>query len=306
MNKTTPAYCIFLLFLGVLGISFAPIFVRYSEVSPTATAFWRVALSVPFFAILFFWTRRNDKNPPTKLPLTIVILPGLFFAGDLALWHWSMKLTTVANSTLLANLACIFVSIVSWKWFGEKINFRFVVGAAAAIVGMIILVGSSIGNPKYLKGDFLALMTALFYASYIVSVKQLRKHLSTVAVMFYATLFCTIFLLPTTLESSIMPTTTKGWLVLLGLALVSHCLGQGLIAYALAHLAASFSSVSLLVQPVLATLWAFLLLEEPVTAFQATGGLTVLIGIYITRQKESNSKTKVNPEAESNPETKSI
>jgi drug/metabolite transporter (DMT)-like permease len=82
----------------------------------------------------------------------------------------------------------------------------------------------------------------------------------------------------------LFPATVYGWLILAGLALISHAAGQGLIAYALAHLPAAFSSVSLLFQPVMAALFAWLLLHEPLVALQVLGGLIVLAGIYVARQ----------------------
>ena len=65
---------------------------------------------------------------------------------------------------------------------------------------------------------------------------------------------------------------------------MSHAAGQGLIAYALAHLPAAFSSVGLLLQPVVAALFAWLLLAEPLAALQVAGGLIVLAGIYLARR----------------------
>jgi drug/metabolite transporter (DMT)-like permease len=93
-------------------------------------------------------------------------------------------------------------------------------------------------------------------------------------------------LLPAALASGevFFPQTTYGWLVLIGLALISHAAGQGLIAYALAHLPAAFSSVSLLLQPVMAALFAAVLLAEPLAALQIVGGLIVLAGIYLARR----------------------
>jgi drug/metabolite transporter (DMT)-like permease len=76
-----------------------------------------------------------------------------------------------------------------------------------------------------------------------------------------------------------------GWLILVGLALVSHVIGQSLIAFSLAHLAASFSSLTLLIQPVAATVLAWLILDEGLRTQQAIGGIAVLIGILLARQR---------------------
>ncbi|WP_372365827.1 DMT family transporter [Candidatus Uabimicrobium sp. HlEnr_7] len=282
-----PARHITILLLGITGISFAPIFVRYSQVSPSAIAFWRVTISAIILGVIFFSYKRKTLATK-KISWIYLLLPGVFFAGDLALWHSSIKMTSVANATLFANFACIFVTIVSWKWFGERITWRFVLGAVCAVIGVIVLLGVNIGNAKYLQGDILGLLTALFYASYILSIKKLREYYGALQIMFFSSSACSLCLLPTLLQDNSIPNTIQEWSVLFALAVVSHCIGQGLIAYALAKLAASFSSVSLLLQPTLAAIWAWLLLSEPLSSIQILGGGIVLLGIYFARKGQTS------------------
>jgi len=107
--------------------------------------------------------------------------------------------------------------------------------------------------------------------------------------MAVTTTLTALFLLPVALASgeTLLPQSTSGWLKLVGLAWISHCAGQGLIAYSLAHLPAAFSSVSLLFQPVMAALFAWLLLSEPLVPLQIAGGAIVLVGIYLARRASS-------------------
>ena len=104
--------------------------------------------------------------------------------------------------------------------------------------------------------------------------------------MAWSSLVTAAFILPVALAAgeSLFPTSLNGWLVLLGLALIAHAAGQSLIAFALAHLPAPFSAVSLLVQPVAAALFAWVLLAEPLGPLQILGGLVVLGGIYWARR----------------------
>jgi drug/metabolite transporter (DMT)-like permease len=142
-------------------------------------------------------------------------------------------------------------------------------------------------SPTGLTGDALGVVTAMFYAGYILAVKGLRdRGETTLLLMAVTSAISAIILLPVALATGeqFFPATTGGWSILLGLALVSHAAGQGLIAYALAHLPAAFSSVGLLLQPVVAALFAWLLLAEPVVALQVAGGLIVLAGIYLARR----------------------
>ena len=278
------------LFTGAAAIAFAPIFVRLSEVGPVATAFYRLALALP--ALWLWMTLERRHHPHTRRPCSFrdyrnLILPGLFFAGDLGIWHWSIQFTTVANATLLANFAPVFVTLAAWLLFHERCTRMFLVGLVTALLGAGLVVGLSWEiSVERLFGDMLGLVTALFYAGYIVSVKTLRSRYSVATIMTYSALTGSLLLLPAALLSgeNLCVPSAGGWLVLAALALLSHVGGQGLIAFALAHLPAPFSSVSLLLQPVIAAGLAWAILHEGVAPWQATGGFVVLLGIYLARR----------------------
>jgi len=275
---------------GVIAIGFVPIFVRLSQVGPSATAFWRMAIALPvFWSWMVLEQRRQPANrrPASAADYRRLLLPGLLFAADLSIWHWSIKLTSVANSTLLANFAPIFVALGGWLIFGQRVNARFVAGMCTAIAGTILLVGSSFSlSGGHLLGDALGLVAAVFYASYLLSIKHLREDFSTATIMAWSALASCLVLLPVALLSRevLFPPSAAGWLDLLGLALISHVGGQGLITFALAQLPAAFSSVVLLLQPIEATFLAYLILGEPVAVAQALGGVLALSGIFIARR----------------------
>jgi drug/metabolite transporter (DMT)-like permease len=274
---------LFALFAGAMFIALSPIWVRVSEVGPTASAFWRVFLAVPLLWILFFSLKTNEKK--INVPHGPFLLAGLAFAGDLAFWHWSIQYTSVANSTLLANLASLFVTLAAWLLWKQRPSGLFLAGLAAALLGTSLLVRASLGfSPTALLGDGLGVVTAMFYAWYLLQVKGLRdRGVATLQLMAMTTTITAVILLPVALASGepLLPQTDTGWLKLLGLAWISHAAGQGLIAYALAHLPAAFSAVGLLLQPVIAAGFAWLLLAEPLSAMQCAGGAVVLFGIYL-------------------------
>jgi drug/metabolite transporter (DMT)-like permease len=272
------------LFLGATCIALSPIFVRLSEAGPTATAFWRVALAVPALWVLLLMKEGPKKSASWPLLLAAAVA----FAGDLAFWHTSIQLTSVANSTLLANLASLFVTVAAWVFLRQRPSRLFLAGLGASLFGVALLVHASLEfSPTALAGDALGVVTAMFYAGYILAVKGLRdRGQTTLQLMAVTSTFTAMILLPVALATSeqFFPATAGGWMTLIGLALVSHAAGQGLIAYALAHLPAAFSSVGLLLQPVVAALFAWVLLAEPLAALQIAGGLIVLAGIYLARR----------------------
>ncbi|HEX2650020.1 MAG TPA: DMT family transporter [Burkholderiales bacterium] len=278
---------VFALLAGATCISLSPIWVRIADVGPTASAFWRVALAIPvLWGSVFFFSSGVLKLE--RKPFLLLLAAGIAFSGDLAFWHWSIQFTSVANSTLLANLASIFVTLAAWILWRQRPSGTFLVGLAAALLGVALLVRASLGfSARTLLGDGLGVITAMFYAWYLLSVKGVRdRGVATLQLMAVTTTITAVILLPVALASgeALLPASATGWLKLLGLAWISHSAGQGLIAYALAHLPAAFSSVGLLFQPVMAAGFAWLLLAEPLAPLQIVGGAVVLVGIYLAHR----------------------
>ena len=282
------------LITGALCISLAPILVRMSEIEPNATAFQRVFLALP---ILFIWMMvANRKSISTvKGPLSTnnilwLIVPGVFFAADIGFWHWSIRYTTIANATLFANFAPVYVTLAAVVIYKEKFSKNFLIALLIAIIGTVILLGTSANLANnYFKGDVLGMITAIFYAAYLISVGRLRSRFNTASVMFWSSFTAAMVLLPVSIYSgdTIFPETQSGWFTIVALAWVSHVAGQGLIVYALAHLSTAFSSVSLLVQPVCAALLAWVIFAESLTSLQIMGAVIVLSGIYLARRSSS-------------------
>ena len=273
------------LLLGAAAIAFAPIFVRLSDTAPGASAFWRVALAL---APLWIWMRMSPRADRVRpLPWKPLLIAGLCFAGDLGAWHVSIMYTTVANSTLEANFAPIFVTLGAWLLFRQRVSRQFLVALAVTLGGAVLLIGPNFAlGGGALLGDALGVLTAIFYAGYMLAIKSASERTGTAGIMAVSTGVAALALLPYALLSAdvFLPQSASGWLVLIGLALIPHIAGQSLIAYGFAHLPAAFSSVSLLLQPVLAAIYAWALLGEAVGPVQMLGGLVILAGIYMARR----------------------
>jgi drug/metabolite transporter (DMT)-like permease len=286
------------LLMGAVSIAFAPILVRLSEVGPSATAFYRLALAAP--VLVGWWQLESRSSRPSRMwresrALLSLATAGLFFAADLSVWHWSIRFTSVANATLLANFAPVFVVLGSWLLFKQRFTKTFLLAVAIVLLGATLLIGNSLKlDPQQLRGDLLGLLTAVFYAGYILSVAHLRLRFSTVVIATWSSLVGSLILLPVALLSgeTFIPVTAQGWSVLITLALVSQVGGQSLITYALAHLPAAFSAVGLLLQPVIATLLAWQIFGETLSLGQAVGGMIVLGGIALARQNDGSPQER--------------
>jgi drug/metabolite transporter (DMT)-like permease len=276
------------LILGGAAIGGSPIFVRLSEVGPLATGFWRVALAlIPLLIVSAIKRQPQDARPQNLADCAMLALPGVFLAADLILWHVALHITSVANATLLANLAPVFVTLIGWLFLKSRVSGMFLLGLAAAMAGIVTLKGgvAALGNGD-LRGDGLATAAAVFYAGYILVIGRLRNRFDTLLIMTWSTACAAICILPIALffEGNLLPSTIFGWSMVIGLAFISHAGGQVAITYALAYLPAAFSSLTLLLQPVVAAILAWMLLGEAITVLQAVGGAIVLAGILIARR----------------------
>lgn len=274
------------LLIGASAIGFAPILVRLSDVDPSAIGFWRVTLALPFFLL---WQARqggvSDRAKLAKLSdFRVLVLGGAFFALDLAFWHWSIQFTTVANATLLSNLAPVVVAIGAVALFRERFRGIFWLGLVLSVAGAALLAGGSLGQGRLL-GDIFAVVTALFYGAYLLTVGRLRRRFRTATVMIWTGAISGLFLAPISLatESVFFPGDLSGWLVLVALAFFCQFLGQGLIAFALAHLPAAFGAIALLLQPVVAAAAAWVLFGEILGAYDYAGAIAILTGIVLAR-----------------------
>ncbi len=280
---------------GALAIACAPVLVRLSEVGPTVTALYRMLFAVPLLGLVgggvaLAGQPALQRSRPRDVAR--MAIPGLLFAGDLAVWHRSIHYTTVANATLLANFAPILVTAVAWLAFGERITRGFVLGLLLALAGTVVLMSASIElSGDHMLGDGLGLLTAVFYASYQLTVKRLRSRYGTLELMLWSSLACALALLPLSLwadESLVIPS-LEALLVLVTLAALVHVFGQGMVAFAFRHLPASFGSVSLLLQPVGAAVLAFVVLDEALGGVQIAGGVAVLCGLFVARRSSVRS-----------------
>ena len=278
------------LVLGGIFLGCSPILVRLSQIGPIATAFWRLTFAlVPLVPLL----GRSSRDDSVALPLSpaghlTAALPGLFLAGDLVAWHISLHMTSVANSTLLANMAPIFVTLASWLFLYQRISRVFLAGLALSIAGVVVLNGASftIGGVSHIRGDAVALGAACFYAGYFIFLARARKVFSTLVVMVWSTAAAAACILPMALvfEPAFVPHLLAGWVILFGLGWLVHAGGQGLIAFSLAWLPATFSSLTLLIQPVVAAILAWAVLGERLSGLQLIGGAIVIAGILLAKR----------------------
>lgn len=281
------------LVMGAIAMGVSPLFVRLADVGPFASAFWRAGLALPALYVWMLIEERGAGAGAPKPGFTLpVLLAGGFFAGDLFFWHLSILNTTIANSTFLATTAPIWVILVAWLWFGETIRRETWIGLVLCVGGGAALLGDSLRmDPARLLGDAYGLATGVFFGLYFQAVRVARATHGAARLTFQASIVtaaCLLFV-ALALEPRILPRSAEGWGVVAALALVSHVGGQGLLAVALGHLPAVFSSLVIFIEAVFAAALAWIALGEALTLGQIAGGVAIMAGIWIARPRETTS-----------------
>ena len=291
-SKSFPTIPFIALIIGGSALGFTGIFMRSSELNPLASAFWRFALAAPVLWAWALYEQKSDIEHGRWISLKkVLVLAGLYFAGDMALFHLSLHYTTVANATLLLNLAPVVIAFILYKIHHHRFSSIFIIGMVIAVIGAIGLLGASFAKGGIgLLGDFLGLLSAGFYAGYQLLVKAARLHYSSARLMACISTVSALALLPFALAmpGPFWPQSMAAWLPLFGLAYICQISGQTTIAYSSAHLPAALSSITLLIMPLVGTAAAWLLFDEALNNVQIAGGALVLAGLYMTTKGYSH------------------
>lgn len=277
------------LLAGAIAMGVSPVFVRFADVGPFASAFWRAALALPLLAV---WAR-IERPAGTAAPRwnKATLAAGVLFAGDLFFWHLAIMNTTAANATLLATLAPLWVMLASGALLKEPVTRAMALGLAACLFGAALLVGSSFAfAPERLLGDLYGLATSVFFGSYFIAMRFARRGATgmTPGLLVYRSSLVTaavLFVVALLLEETILPASLMGIAMLVALGVFSHALGQGLLAFALGTLSAGFSALVIFLEAVAAAAMGYLFLAESIGLAQAIGGAVILAGIYIARPR---------------------
>jgi len=275
-----------ILSFGAMLIGFAPIFVKLSSLSSTAITFYRMFLAIPFLFMLNY--KLNKKllfNVKNKKTIIYAAFAALAFTVDLTLWHFSMDITSISNATIIVNSAPIFVAILSFIFFKERLSKEFLISFLITYIGIVGLIyySNNYINGKVL-GDILCLVAALFYGIYLLVISKLGNE-NSLNIIFYTTLFCCIFsIIPMLIEDgNMIPVSSFEWINLLLMAVLCQFGGQYFITHGIGKISASDGSIGLLMQPLTATVLAAFLFAEILNLVQIIFVFVTLFGIYLAR-----------------------
>lgn len=285
MNPDKPPFPVaILLFIGITAISFSSIFVKWSDAPVSIQAMYRLLftmlLMLPFGIKYIPQVRKFKKTDFLKL-----IASGMMLAAHFLLWMGSLQWTSVASSTIILALQPVFVMIGAYFFFKERASVSALYGMGIAFLGVFLLIGNSgmSGTGSHLTGDLMSLFGTAAIAVHMLLGQLLLKRIPSFLYSWFVFVFAALFLVGYNVFSGIPMTgyAAKEWGIFVLLAVVPTVFGHLLFNWLMRYSSASTVSMSVLGEPVGASLLAFLLLNESMNGLQAAGGALVLLGLIL-------------------------
>jgi drug/metabolite transporter (DMT)-like permease len=268
---------------GALAISFSAILYALADVTPITGAFFRALYAAPILFVI--WWLRRDQDRRTRAKRLVAFGAGLVLGLDVVVWHISIEYIGAGLSTLIANSQVLVVAVAAWLFFGERPSRQVSVAIPVVLIGVALVSGLGRGdafgsNP--LLGTLLALVSAVFYAAFILGFRNSNDiQAPSAGPLMEATAGAALAALIAGLVGGgldIAPTwPAHGWL--LTLALSSQVAGWLLIGYALPRLPAVETATIILLQPVLTMVWSLIIFGERPSTIQTAGAALVLAGV---------------------------
>ena len=276
--------------VAILAVSTSAVLVRWSEAPSVVLAFYRVLLTTLLVAPFLLTRYAGDFAAFRRRDFLVATLTGAALALHFAAYFESLAWTSVAASVTLVQSQPLFVAVGAALVLSERIGTRKAVGIAVAIAGMVamsaaeFLSGSAVAGARPLYGNSLAVLGALMAAVYVLVGRSLRQRVALVPYVIVVYTACTITLLVVALADGQQLTgyDQREWLIFLALAVGPGLFGHTVVNWALEHVESSVVSVSLLGEPVGATVLALAFLGESPGLTTVLGGVVVLFGIYVT------------------------
>lgn len=280
-----PARALVALLIANIALAFGPLFVRLAETGPVASAFWRITLAAPLLlaAALAGGWRPEQLTRPMWM---VIAGAGVCFAADLASWHIGILQTTLANATLFGNSATLMYPIYGFIVMRALPTRMQGIALSLAAIGAALLLGRSYElSPRNLAGDMLCLLAGVLYTAYFILMARARDTMAPLPALAVSTMASSLplFFFALYLGERVIP---DHWGPLIGLALASQVLGQGMMIYALGKLSPLIIGIGLLIQPVVAAVTGWLVYHEKLGTADVVGAALVAVALVLVRRPQ--------------------
>ena len=299
--------------VAVAAVSTAAILVRWSGAPASVAAFYRVLFTLALVApFALAGDYRGEFGRLSRSDAVSAVLAGVALAVHFAAWFESLAWTSVAASVTLVQTQPVFVAVGAYLLLGERVDRRIAAGVLVTVCGAAAMTVADPAASVELRGDArvgnaLAVVGAATGAVYFLAGRSIRQRVSVFpyVTVVYAACAATLLVVVLVRGHPLVAYPRREWLLFLGLAVGPGLFGHTVVNWALEHVRSTVVSVTLLGEPVGATLLALALLGEVPSAGTVAAGVVVLAGIYLTstarRRADGADVTELDDEAGTGP-----
>jgi drug/metabolite transporter (DMT)-like permease len=273
----------FILALGVVSVSFAAIFIRLAEAPPLVIAAYRLVIAS---AVLIPVNLVRAGGLPKRLSrndMLLILLSSIFIALHFALWITSLSYTSIASSVVIVTSHPIFVAIISYFLWGERLNKKAILGIVIALGGVVLInYGGFVVSSRAILGDFLALLAAIAMGIYLIIGRQLKGRVNILPYLTTIYTSAAVILLLTVIFSgyALFPYSGTTYAMFFLLAFIPQLIGHSSLNLAVRLMPVTLVSVGILGEPVIAIALGYIILGEGITITEILGSLLTLSGIF--------------------------
>ena len=278
-----------ILVFGIIGVSTGSIFARLADAPALVTAAYRVGLASLILVPLAAWKAGDELGRLSFRDIRLAVLSGFFLALHFATWISSLDYTAIANSVVLVNTIPLWVGLFTPLIARERLARATLISIIISVGGGVIIgFGDFATGGRALLGDLLAVIGAICAAIYLLIGRNLRRKLSLISyvALCYGSAALFLWLVVLVLKLPLTGYSTQTVTAFWAMALVSQILGHTSYNWALKWFSAGFVAVTLLGEPIGATIMAYIIFDEGLTWAKFIGGLFLLSAIYIAAAGE--------------------
>ena len=276
------------LFLALVSVSSTSLVIRHVAFVPALTlAFWRM-LSAS--VLLWAYSAKKSQSLIQTANRKRIIFAGFFLGLHFALFFVGVRNTSVASATLLANTGPVFTAILSW-FGGVNISRSVLLGLAISVVGIVLVQWSELrleGN--YFLGNIFSLVSGFCIAMTYMFASEIRR--DTDNTLYGRSVFLvaaiTIGLIALFSGVSIFDFEKNDVVWFLFLGIVPSIMGHNMLNYSIKYLSPTAVASIPLGEPVLASIFGYLLFFEKVPVSALYGAPIVFIGIILVIKSSVN------------------
>ncbi len=281
--------------LAVTAWGIGPIFNKALSVSTSSIVFYRMLIGLPIMIVMAYM----NGGSLNKKVIRKAAVPGFIFGMSFISGFAAVKMTSIANATMVGTLQPVLVLFVAPKLFGEKITLRKLLYSISAMIGVLVVVMAAASTSgAHLNGDLLAVLNVFIWTTYFVMSKK-RRDEGIHSWSFLAAVFlcAAIIVLPygAITSNDLGAMHVSDWWYVMGMAVGPGVIGHGMMTWAQGHIDVSLASMLGLISPVISSVLAWFVFHQSLTPLQLLGGVIVLASLaaLVRMQGKMSAETLV-------------